>query len=162
VTLWGVLSALSLAAAGGHALDAGNLPVCSNRVVKDVVKRVGCTLGDSRCWSRRGGFCADYVDARIGAERRAGGKPRSIRPEEVRAGDIAVFTARAHYAYVERVVKDASGRPLAVDLSEYNFGSCWVDREFLVTDQYKIVNRRAGVALRDVDGGFQRPGPVAR
>jgi hypothetical protein len=162
VTPWGALLALSLGAgAGGHALDAAALPACSNRVVAEVVKRVGCTLGDYRCWSKRGGFCADWVEARVAADRR-GGTPAGIQPEEVRPGDVAVFTARAHFAYVERVVRDSKGRPVAIDVSEYNYGTCWVDSELLVTDKYKVVNRRSSVALKDVDGGFLRPGPAAR
>lgn len=161
MTATGALLTLALAA-GGHELDLRSLPVCSNRVIGQVVKRVGCSLGDYRCWSTRGGFCADYVEARLAAEKKQAGDTRSVRPEEVRAGDVAVFSARAHYAYVERVITDSKRRPVAVDLAEYNYGSCWVDPDLLVTDKYKVVNRRAAVALKDVDGGFLRPAPAAK
>jgi hypothetical protein len=161
VTGWVVILALAVSGASGHELNAGALPVCSNRVINDVVKRTGCTVGDARCWARKRGFCSAYIEQRLGvAAKTAGLQP--IRPEEVRAGDVAVFEARAHVAYVEQVVRDGSGRPIAVDVSEYNFGTCWVDQEVMVTDRYQVVNRRSGIALRDVDGGFLRPRPAAR
>jgi hypothetical protein len=49
-----------------------------------------------------------------------------------------------------------------VDLGEFNFGTCWVDAESMVTDQYKLLNRRRGVAISDVDGGFLRAPATAR
>lgn len=152
---------LMLAAAlalGGHDSNAGVLPICSNTVIREVVKRAGCTLGDARCWHERGGFCTDYIERRVGRERAAAAT--SISPAEVKKGDIAVFASRAHYALVEGVFRDAKGVPAAVELAEYNFGTCWVDAESMVTEKYKVVNRRRGVPIRDVDGGFLRPGPA--
>lgn len=160
MTIVAALAALAVSAASGHREDAGALPVCTNRVINAVVARAGCTVGDTRCWIRSGGFCTDYVERRLAAGR--GAKPlelKPIAPEEVRKGDVAMFSSRAHYAYVERVVRDDAGAPLAVDVSEYNFGTCWVDPEAMVTEKYRMVNRRAGVPLRDVDGGFLRPRP---
>jgi hypothetical protein len=84
-----------------------------------------------------------------------------IPAEALRPGDVAVFAARAHYAYVEGVARDKAGRVLSVDLSEFNFGTCWVDKEILVTDQFKLLGRRRGVAVRDVDGGFLRAVPAS-
>jgi hypothetical protein len=160
---WRALLAMALAAGEGHDSNAGNLPVCSNAVINQVVKRVGCTLGDTKCWTRSGGFCGDHVEARIAATR-PGEKLRlaGIRPEEVVKGDVAVFASRAHYAYVEAVIRDEGGRPVAVNLSEFNFGTCWVDEGLMVTEQYKQVGRRNRVALRDIDGGFLRAAAVAR
>lgn len=159
---WLVLVALATSAGeGAHAADAGVLPVCSNRVVNEVVKRAGCTLGDGRCWARSGGFCTDWVEARVAAA--AGGKAmrlEAVDPEQVRKGDVAVFAGRAHYAYVERVVVGAGGNAVAVDVSEYNFGRCWVDEEAMVTDQYEVVSRRRGIPVAEVDGGFMRPHAV--
>jgi hypothetical protein len=157
-----LLLALALTAGEGHESNAGHLPVCSNAVINQVVKRVGCTLGDAKCWLRSGGFCGDHVEGRIAAAR-PGAKLQTVpvRPDEVARGDVAVFAARAHYAYVEAVVRDKAGRPVTVDLSEFNFGTCWVDKGLMVTDRYKLVGRRAGVAVRDVDGGFLRPRSVA-
>jgi hypothetical protein len=153
---------LALSAGEGHESNGG-LPICGNAVINQVVKRVGCTLGDARCWRQSGGFCANHVEARVAAAQ-PGVKLQlfTVRSQEVRPGDVAVFAARAHYAYVEAVASDKAGRPVAVTLSEYNFGTCWVDRELLVTDQFKVVGRRDGVVLRDVDGGFLRPRPAAK
>ncbi len=154
------LMALVASANGGHDLTAGALPVCSNRVINGVVKRVGCTLGDTKCWIRSGGFCMDYIAKKLGARRTARtARLEGVKPEEVARGDVAMFSARAHYAYVERVVRDEHGAAVAVDLSEYNFGTCWVDEGAMVTEKYGLVNRRASVPLRDVDGGFLRPRP---
>lgn len=163
MTVGGVTVLLALAAAPGPRMDHGNLPVCGNRVIVEAVKRAGCTLGDSRCWNARGGFCNDYVERRI-REARGNSKFR-MEPqpaEQVARGDVAVFLSRAHFAYVEAVVKDRRGLPVAVDLAEYNFGTCWVDRSAMVTEKYLVLNRRQRVPLRDVDGGFLRPHPASR
>jgi hypothetical protein len=163
VIRWRALMALSLAAGEGHELGPDPLPVCSNRVIQEVTRRVGCTLGDWKCWDRSGGFCDDHVEARIKAAFPSGALQLSgIRPDQVARGDVAVFAGRAHYAYVEAVSKDGSGRPMAVDVSEYNFGTCWVDREALITDRFKVLTRRSGLALREVDGGFLRAGASTR
>lgn len=152
----GALAAF-VVAASGHAASTAVLPVCPNRVINQVVKRAGCTLGDTRCWFRAGGFCMDYVEQRAGRGRTlALDRMVEVRRGEVQPGDVAVFLSRAHYAYVERVAKDAQGTAVSVDLSEYNYGTCWVDRNALVTDQYGAVNRRRGVAVGAVDGGFLR------
>lgn len=160
MTLPAVMLSLALATGEGHQANAGDLPVCSNAVINRVVKRTGCTLGDTRCWNRSGGFCGDYVEARIAAAR-PGAKLRleSVKPEELKAGDVAVFASRAHYALVEAVVRDGKGRAVAVDLTEYNFGTCWVDQGLMVTDRYKLQGRRAAVPLGHVDGGFLRAVP---
>jgi hypothetical protein len=163
VSHWSALLALVLSAEADHGRNAGGLPVCSNRTINEVVKRVGCTVGDARCWLRSGGFCNDYVEQRLGA-----GRPDqalelvSIGLQEVARGDVAVFAARAHYAYVEGVRKGKDGQVVAVDLSEHNFGSCWVDKESLVTDQYKALGRRSALPVGEVDGGFLRARPAAR
>lgn len=155
--------ALLLGVDGGIAPPGGALPVCGNGLIRTVVKRVGCTVGDSRCWLRSGGFCTDYVRSRLGLGR-GGGELRfdAVVAEAVRPGDVATFVSRAHYAWVDAVRRDGQGRPIAVDLSEYNFGGCWVDRDMMVTDRYGVLSRRAGVALNEVDGGFLRPRPDRR
>jgi hypothetical protein len=160
VTSWPLALALAALAAYGHESNAGSLPVCANRVINQVVKRSGCTLGDARCWYRSGGFCTDYVERRLGKERVARAAP--IDPATVKKGDVAVFASRVHMSLVEAVVRDGQGRPVAVDLGEFNFGTCWVDAESMVTDQYKLLNRRRGVAISDVDGGFLRAPATAR
>ena len=129
------------------------LPVCSNRVINEVSKRVGCAIGDSKCWLSKGGMCTDYIQNMTNTVH----LNKQIRPGEVRKGDVAQFISRAHYAYVERVIKDRHGKPVAVNVSEYNYGTCWVDQSMMVTDQYKKVNKRSDIPLSSVDGGFWRP-----
>jgi hypothetical protein len=148
---------LAVAAEGGHAMDAWGIPWCSNPVVGQVVKRVGCTLGDAACWDRRGGFCTGHVEARLARGRPQGElRLEPVQVSEVAVGDVAVFSARAHYAVVEAVARDASGRPVAITVSESNFGTCWVSKPLMVTDRYGVVGRRADVPVREVDGGFLR------
>lgn len=147
---------LLLALLGGA--EEGRRPHCANQVIHEVSRRAGCTVGDLRCWYRSGGFCYDWVARRVMESlpgRAAGTSP--VPAAEVAAGDVAVFVAAAHYAYVERVVRDAAGRPVAVDVSEYNFGTCWVDEAAMVTETYGVPRRRAGVPISAVDGGFLRP-----
>lgn len=137
--------------------SADSLPVCSNRTINEVTNRVGCTVGDTKCWLSRGGFCTDYVQKKL--QLNSSGQAivwNQVQPGDVRKGDIAVFNARAHYAYVESVVRDKQGKPVAVNVSEYNFGTCLVDEQAMVTDHYKKVNTRANIPLRAVDGGFIR------
>lgn len=134
------------------------LSVCSNRVINEVTTRVGCTVGDSKCWFSKGGFCTDYVEKK--ARRGQSGKAielKNISSEDVKKGDVAQFVSRAHYAYVESVVRGKDGKLVAVNLSEYNYGTCLVDEQSMVTEKYKIVNKRTGVPVKDIDGGFMRP-----
>lgn len=158
-----LLATLVVTAGAGHATDAGNLPHCANRVIAEVVKRARCTVGDTRCWTRSGGFCTDWVEKRAAAVTKRPVKDLrlvQVAAELVAKGDLAVFAARAHTAFVERVARDPQGRAVAVDLSEYNFGTCWVDPGAMATEKYGVVGRRLGVPLAEVDGGFQRPVPA--
>ena len=160
--LFGAVAALVLVA-GGHGADAGVLPHCPNRLINEAVKRAGCTVGDTRCWTRSGGFCTDWVEKRVAAVAKRPAKELRLVPvasEQVAKGDLAVFASRAHTAFVERVVKDRQGRAVAVDLSEYNFGSCWVDPGAMATEKYGVLGRRLAVPIAEVDGGFQRPVPA--
>jgi hypothetical protein len=159
-----VLVALAaLAVARAPDSPAASLPVCGNGTIRQVVKRTGCTLGDRRCWVSSGGYCTDWVERMVRAQEPARiVELGAVAADDVRKGDLAMFVARSHYAYVERVVTGKDGRPVAVDLSEYNFGTCWVDEDFLVTDQYRSLHRRSGVPLREVDGGFLRARPAGR
>lgn len=151
-----VISAI-LALTAGQMSYAAELPVCSNRVINEVTKRIGCTVGDSRCWLSKGGFCTDYIQKMAGQPGKAIQLNRKIRPENIKKGDIALFSSIPHYAYVESVVRDKDGKPVAVNVSEYNYGDCWVDQDMMVTDKYFKVNRRFRILLSNVDGGFWRP-----
>ncbi|HEY6872937.1 MAG TPA: hypothetical protein VI298_09455 [Geobacteraceae bacterium] len=155
---YALIACLVAALAGSQVVRAAELPFCSNHVINEVVARTGCTVGDTGCWVSGGGFCTDYVEKMT--RRGKNGQPPKLRPipaSQVRKGDVAQFNARAHMAYVERVVRDGNGQPVAVDLSEYNYGKCLVDDQALVTDTYKIRTTRSGVPVKSVDGGFLRP-----
>jgi len=146
-----------LACIGSRTACADELPFCSNRVINEVTSRAGCTVGDSKCWLRNGGFCTDYVLKKLNlvqSDKEIAWA--AVQSNDVRTGDVAVFNARAHYAYVESVVRDKQGKPVAVNVSEYNFGTCLVDEQTMVTDKYKKVNKRSGIPLNAVDGGFIR------
>jgi hypothetical protein len=137
---------------------AAELPVCSNRIINQVTARTGCTVGDAKCWLTKGGFCTDYVNKKTMRSRN--GSASQLVPvsrDQVKSGFVAQFLSRAHYAYVENVVRDRNGKPVAVNLSEYNYGTCWVDEESMVTDKYMVVNKRSGIAIDSVDGGFLKP-----
>lgn len=158
-----LLLSLAVTEAGGHQANAGVLPHCANRAIHEVARRAGCALGDDRCWLRGGGFCTDYVERRVlaltGAARV---ELASVPVEELAPGDVAVFAGRAHYAMVERVLRGPDGRPMAMDLAEFNFGSCWVDEALMVTDAYGVLGRRRGVPVGLADGGFLRARPLPR
>lgn len=153
------IPALLLLIISGSIAYADDLPVCSNRIINEVMRRSGCTIGDPKCWFANGGFCMDYVQKKTGARQPfQSGQWQQIGPEAVRKGDVAqFFTPRAHLAFVEAVVRDKQGRPRAVDVSEFNFGKCWVDQDTMVTDTYKKVTRRSNIPISSVDGGFLRP-----
>lgn len=147
-----------LACLCSHSAGAAVLPFCSNRTINEVTSRIGCTVGDKKCWLSKEGFCTDYLNKMtVQSGKKANGVWTPVRPVDVRKGDIAIFNSRTHYSYVESVVRDKKGKPVAVNVSEFNFGTCWVDDQAMVTDQYKVRNNRAGVPLASVDGGFWRP-----
>ena len=150
--------ALAVLVSGGvRTVSAEELPICSNRIINEVTQRVGCTVGDSKCWLTKGGFCTDYVQKMLHldpSDRKVVWTP--VPPGDVSTGDIAVFINRSHYAYVESVVRDKKGNPVAVNVSEYNFGTCLVDEQTMVTDKYRTVNKRSGISVIAVDGGFIR------
>lgn len=142
---------------GASHVCYAELPVCDNRVIQEVTKRVGCTIGDSGCWLAKGGMCTDYIQKKAGQPAKAIQLNKRVSPENVRKGNVAQFNSFAHYAYVESVIKDKKGRPVAVNVSEYNHGACWVDQSTMVTDEYGKVTRRSGIPLSSVDGGFWSP-----
>lgn len=143
--------------------NAAELPFCSNRTINEVTHRVGCTVGDTKCWLNKGGFCTDYALKKSRTDRSGSGEVSwvSVQQSDVKTGDIAVFVSRSHYAFVESVVRDTQGKPVAVNVSEYNFGDCLVDDQAIVTNKYGTVNTRFGIPMNVVDGGFIRRSPMA-
>lgn len=86
----------------------------------------GCNCDD---WMSRGGYCVDYVKARIPAfpipksdAEIAALKNKAV--SSVAEGDVAIFDLGRywHVAYVEKVHMDSHGRATSIDISEENFG----------------------------------------
>ncbi len=96
------------------------------------------------------GYCTDYITQRMG--RRPSGDPRTWPLNrdlsKIREGVAVVFaelTSSGHVAYVERVIRDTKGIPVALEVSEMNYArgirpgtppSC------LVTNNFGVVTRR--------------------
>lgn len=89
-----------------------------------------CAQWDCDDWVARRGYCVDYVKARIPTfpvpESEADmGRLNNREVRNIAAGDVAVFDLGRywHVAYVECVHRDRRGTPIAIDVSEHNFGA---------------------------------------
>lgn len=130
---------------------------------------------DCNDWMDKEGYCVDYVKERIPifpvpnnvAEIAA---LKNKRITEVLEGDVAIFDLGNywHVSYVEKVHLDQSGNPVAIDVSEMNFGDQMSFYEYKnrwgqknrsewkralccgVTDEYGRKNLRNNVALNSV------------
>lgn len=135
-------------------------------------------LADCSCsdWISKKGYCVDYVKSRIPSFPlpKSHAEAAALRNSEVSAvedGDVAIFRIGSywHVAYVERVRRDAGGVPLAVDVSEMNFGGDLSLDEFRrtwgdarpgewkralccgVTDGYNRVSTRSNVPVDSIE-----------
>lgn len=133
----------------------------------------GCKCDD---WMNRGGYCVDYVKARIPAfpipktdTQIAALKNRAV--SNVEEGDVAIFDLGRywHVAYVEKVHMDRHGRATSIDISEENFGGQMSYEEYKgrwhtnsesewkralccgVTDKYNQRSVRKYVSISTVD-----------
>jgi len=86
----------------------------------------GCNCDD---WMNRGGYCVDYVKAKIPAFQipKTDTEMTALNNREiskVEEGDVAIFDLGRywHVAYVEKVHTDSQGRATTIDISEKNFG----------------------------------------
>ena len=96
------------------------------------------------------GYCTDWISQRMSNRPRGDPNtwPVNGNLSTIRDGVAVVFgglSSSGHVAYVERVNRDASGKPLSLDISEMNYGrglkpstppSC------LVTSAFGAVGRR--------------------
>lgn len=107
------------------------------------------------------GYCTDYVNSKLRTRVRGDAEtwPANTPVAEVRPGDVAIFRREGHVAWVERVVVDR-GRAIAIDVSEQNFGSGWVNRECRVTTNFGKTTFRKGVPLARVDGVYREATPT--
>jgi hypothetical protein len=126
-------------------------------------------------WMGKGGYCVDYIKARIQTfpspqykEEMIGLKNTEIG--NITEGDVAVFTVKNywHVAYVEKVHHNQHGEATAIDVSEMNFGdelsfgefkSTWKSRNADewnraiccgITDDYNEVSFRKNINLNTV------------
>jgi hypothetical protein len=146
---------------GGALLNGRQIgPVDSDRS-----DRAGYRQSNGANSSNRGATCprmsgtaVDYVNSRI-APHHLVDQPwnwlANVPRDQVRVGDVAIFRAENHAAYVERVHYDPQGHALTIDIAEMNYGSKWVDRRCLITDRFNFVSRRLGIPVAQAE--FIRP-----
>lgn len=89
-----------------------------------------CYAASCSCedWMEKGGYCVDYIKTHIPSfpipTKEDMVELKNTAVDNVTEGDVAVFTVKNywHVAYVERVHRDPQGEPVALDLSEMNYG----------------------------------------
>ncbi|HZS46011.1 MAG TPA: CHAP domain-containing protein [Blastocatellia bacterium] len=95
-----------------------------------------------------GGYCTDYIKFRTGKKQSGDAHlwVGNVNVKDARAGDVAIFPYAAdgfgHVAYIERANKDSRGNPVSFYISEWNYGSQWVDRACAVTNLFHKPNYR--------------------
>jgi hypothetical protein len=125
-------------------------------------------------WVEKTGYCVDYIKSRIpifplpSKEDMVGLENADV--DDITEGDVAVFTIKNywHVAYVEYVHRNEQGEPMAIDVSEMNFGDELSFAEFKakwksnsraewnrtfccgITDNYDQITMRKNVALNTV------------
>jgi hypothetical protein len=101
------------------------------------------------------GYCTDYVNSKIRKRQRGDAKdwPSNQDKYWAHGGDIAIFRNENHVAYVERVTQRYSdGRTREVEISEWNYGRGWTDRQCLVTSNFgKKTVRKINVTSSQVE-----------
>jgi surface antigen len=94
------------------------------------------------------GYCVDYIKNRVGKKQSGDAATWSgnIDPKSVQPGDVAIFNSPApygHVAVVERVIYERNtDRPYQVEISEWNWGAQWVDKDCAVTNMFAKQSRR--------------------
>jgi len=138
-------------------------------------------------WIDKGGYCVDYIKSRIPAFP----VPYSIQAikslhneevHDIRKGDVALFTVSNywHTAFVEKVHFDRWGNPLAIDVTEMNYGEPPTYEEFTarwgrvspqewqralccgVTKDYGRSEARAGIPIGSVYQVWSPPSVLDR
>lgn len=107
------------------------------------------------------GYCTDYVNSKLRTRIRGDAEnwPANTAVNEIRPGDVAIFRREGHVAWVERVIFEG-GRPVAIDVTEQNFGRNWVNKNCRVTDNFGRVTPRRSIPLTRVDGVYREPTPT--
>ena len=105
------------------------------------------------------GYCTDYIKQRVGS--RPSGDPKSwpLKPiSMVKEGAAVVFgsvTTAGHVAYVERVISNAAGAPIRLEVSEMNYAKgtkSGTPKSCLVTNAFGVVSRRTVAIDRSITG----------
>jgi hypothetical protein len=135
-----------------------------------------CYAASCNCedWIKKEGYCVDYIKDRIPIfpipYKEDMPELKNTDVDNVTEGDVAIFTIKNfwHVAYVERVHRDLGGEPVAIDVSEKNFGDQLTFKEFKaiwksrsrsewrralccgITDNYDRVTRRSNIDLATV------------
>jgi hypothetical protein len=94
-------------------------------------------------WIARKGYSVNYIEQRTGKRQPgfANGWVSNIDRDAVRPGDVAIFAQwRGHTGYVEKVERDASGKPLRILISDWNRPAKWVDEECVITEAFGKLN----------------------
>jgi surface antigen len=98
------------------------------------------------------GYCTDYIKKMTGNSQPGDAKNwvSNISPSEVLPCDTAIFTNVGnfgHVAFVDAVSRDGDGRPISVNLSEWNYGSIFQDESCGVTNKFGITTVRTNIAV---------------
>lgn len=107
------------------------------------------------------GYCTDYVNSRISPRQGGDGGswPSNMPGSAVQAGDVAIFRAIQHVAYVEEVTgRGAGGEALSVRVSEMNYArgvKPGTPTSCLVTPNFGVRTTRV-IAVSSAE--FMRPG----
>lgn len=107
------------------------------------------------------GYCTDYIKKRVGSSQSGDAKnwTGNLSSSEVLPGDVAIFTdvgSFGHVALVDAVNRDGGGKPISVNLSEWNYGSTFQDESCGVTSKFGITTTRTNISVSSVSR-FWRP-----
>lgn len=106
------------------------------------------------------GYCTDYIEFVTGKRQLGNGKDwkGNISSSEVLPHDVAIFDVGTfgHVARIDSVNRDGNGKPISVNLSEWNYGSVLVNASCGVTDKFRITTYRVNVPLSSISR-FWRP-----
>lgn len=107
------------------------------------------------------GYCTDYIRNITGSSQSGDARnwTSNISLSEVLPGDVAIFANVGnfgHVAFVDAVNRDGDGRPISVNLSEWNYGSTFQDESCGVTNKFGITTTRTSISVSSISR-FWRP-----
>ena len=102
------------------------------------------------------GYCTDYVNSFLIKKIRGDAgtwRPNVVAIQSVQKGDVVIFRQENHVARVEEV-QYQGGRPVAVKVSEQNYGKGWINQPCRVTTNFGKTTTRI-VQLSRIDGIYR-------